>query len=251
MPSAHRQGDYPVRFDWGATGAAALTRDCDVAVVVDVLSFTTTLTVALDAGTVVYPYRWDPGSAAGYAADREAAVAVGRSHAAAGEISLSPASMRAAQAPARLVLPSPNGSALCFGLAESGVEVVGASLRNASAVAGWVRERGAERVAVIAAGERWPDRTLRPAAEDLWGAGAVLAALGVVPGRFSPESRSAAEAFAAASADLGARLRECASGRELIDKGFPADVEIAAEFDTSAVVPVLRGEAFVDATVTP
>ncbi|TQF68883.1 2-phosphosulfolactate phosphatase [Rhodococcus spelaei] len=250
MPPAHRQGDYRVRFDWGPAGAAALVRDCDVAVVVDVLSFTTTLTVALDAGTAVYPYRWDPSSAAGYAAERDAVVAVGRSRAAAGEISLSPASVRATPAPARLVLPSPNGSALCFGLAESGVEVVGASLRNASAVATWVRESGADRVAVIAAGERWPDGTLRPAVEDLWGAGAVLSALGVAQDRCAPESRSAAEVFVASSGDLTARLRDCASGRELIEKGFAQDVEIAAEFDASAVVPVLRGEAFVDAAVT-
>ena len=32
-----------VRFDWGPTGAAAIAAGADVAVVVDVLSFTTTL----------------------------------------------------------------------------------------------------------------------------------------------------------------------------------------------------------------
>jgi 2-phosphosulfolactate phosphatase len=150
------------------------------------------------------------------------------------------------------VLPSPNGSALSFGLAEAGVEVVGASLRNATAVARWLSARlGAARpprVAVIAAGERWPDGDIRPGLEDLWGAGAVLRALGALgPEAASPEARAAAEAFAAAEGDLRDRLRDCASGRELIDKGFGDDVDIAAELDTSAVVPLLRGEAFVDA----
>lgn len=247
MLPAHRQGAYRVRFDWGPAGAAAVVADCDVAVVVDVLSFTTTLSVALDAGTVVHPYRWDPDSAATYAAELGAAVAVGRSRGGAGKVSLSPLSVRAAAGGGRLVLPSPNGSALCFGLAETGVTVVGASLRNASAVARWVRRRKGARVAVIAAGERWPDGSLRPAAEDLWGAGAFLHALGPLdPAEASPESRSAAEAFVAASGDLAGRLWECASGRELIDKGFAEDVAIAAEFDATTVVPVLRGDAFED-----
>ncbi|WP_027500682.1 2-phosphosulfolactate phosphatase [Rhodococcus sp. UNC363MFTsu5.1] len=261
MLAAHRQGAYRLRFDWGPTGAAALIEDCDVAVVVDVLSFTTTLTVALDCGVSVYPYRWDPESAAGYAAERGATVAVGRSRAVPGEVSLSPGSVRAAFGRGgladaggnRLVLPSPNGSALCFGLADAGVDVVGASLRNATAVARWLSARvgpaGPPRVAVVAAGERWPDGAIRPGLEDLLGAGAVLRALGALEAEAaSPEARAAAEAFAAAEGDLQARLRDCASGRELVDKGFGDDVDIAAELDTSAVVPLLRGEAFVDAS---
>lgn len=55
--SAHRRAAARLRFDWGLPGAVAVAKD--VAVVVDVLSFTTTLTVALDAGISVLPYRWD------------------------------------------------------------------------------------------------------------------------------------------------------------------------------------------------
>jgi 2-phosphosulfolactate phosphatase len=44
--------------------------------------------------------------------------------------------------------------------------------------------------------------------------------------------------------DPAAALQECASGRELIDAGFPEDVAIAAEVDASNTVPVLDGPAF-------
>ena len=44
---------------------------------------------------------------------------------------------------------------------------------------------------------------------------------------------------------LAQELRECASGRELVEIGFPGDVEVAAELDASDVVPVLEDEAFV------
>ena len=101
------------------------------------------------------------------------------------------------------------------------------------------------RVALICAGERWPDGTLRPAVEDLWGAGA-LAALLLQGGwrDVAPEAIAAAAAFRAVQGGVGAALRACASGRELIDAGYPDDVEIAAELDRSASVPVLRDGAF-------
>jgi phosphosulfolactate phosphohydrolase-like enzyme len=53
-----------VLLEWGPTGAAALAPDCDVAVVVDVLTFSTTVSVAADRGVDVVPYRWADGSAA-------------------------------------------------------------------------------------------------------------------------------------------------------------------------------------------
>ena len=58
VPHAHTQPDHQVRLEWGPTGAMALARAVDVAVVVDVLSFTTTVTVAVDRGITFFPYRW-------------------------------------------------------------------------------------------------------------------------------------------------------------------------------------------------
>jgi 2-phosphosulfolactate phosphatase len=245
VTEAHGQAAYAVRFDWGPTGAAAIAEGADVAVVVDVLSFTTTLAVAAERGVTVYPYRWRDGTAGAYAAERGAELARGRSERAG--VSLSPASVLRASGLERLVLPSPNGSSLSFGLAGGGLTVVGACLRNRSAVAGWLAPRIAagERLAVVAAGERWPDGSLRPAVEDLWGAGSVLSGLiGLGVDGLSPEAEQAADAFTAAETDLTDRLAACASGRELTGIGFADDVRVAGELDASDVVPVLEGEAF-------
>ncbi|WP_309649630.1 2-phosphosulfolactate phosphatase [Nocardioides sp.] len=257
---AHGQRVHRVRLEWGPTGAAAIAAGADVAVVVDVLSFTTTLTVAVERGWVVHPFLWRDESAAAHAEELGAVLAVGRfeqrAAATGATASLSPAAM-ADLAPGsgleRVVLPSPNGSAISVGLRDAGVEVVGACLRNATAVGRWLAPRvtGGAVVAVVPAGERWPDGTLRPAAEDLWGAGAVVDALvlaGVsVPGGVSPEAELAREAFLAVRDRLPERLLACAGGQELAAVDFAADVRVAAELDVSDVVPVLGDDGFRDA----
>ena len=115
--AAHGQADYQVRFDWGPTGAGAIAEGADVAVVVDVLSFTTTVTVAVERGMTVWPFAWRDERAAAYAAELDATLAVGRLEArAAGGgagVSLSPADLARVSGVERLVLPSPNGSTIC------------------------------------------------------------------------------------------------------------------------------------------
>ena len=102
------QSPSRVRFEWGLSGAEALGRQGRIAVVVDVLTFTTTVSVAMDAGISVFPYPLRTG-AADHARRHAAALAVNRSDALAGRISLSPATVRGVSGPKRLVLPSPNG----------------------------------------------------------------------------------------------------------------------------------------------
>ncbi|MGH9042550.1 MAG: 2-phosphosulfolactate phosphatase [Acidimicrobiia bacterium] len=245
-------------MEWGPHGLRRLARACDVVVIVDVLSFTTALDVALGRGATVLPYRFADGRLPGdtpsaeqaeFAERHGALLAVGRRRTDADHpYSLSPATLVGLPAGRRLVLPSPNGSALAFGAAEAGAKVVlAACLRNASAVAAVARAAGGT-VGVVPAGERWHGNTgpLRPALEDLYGAGAVLAALS--PAAPSPEARAAMAAFADAAPDLARRLEECASGRELIEAGFADDVRLAAALDVSRVAPLLEGETFVDAS---
>jgi 2-phosphosulfolactate phosphatase len=244
VTSPYSQYGYRAAFDWGPVGAAAVRGD--LVAVVDVLSFTTAVTVAADEGIEVLPYRWRDESAVAFAKEHEAALAVGRGQAGAEGISLSPVTIRRAQNVQRLVLPSPNGSTISQQLADSGSTVLAVSLRNARAAAAYVAAKLAQdpslTAVAIAAGERWTDGSLRPAVEDLWGAGAFLAELGVGP--LSPEARAAASAYRGVAGELPQLLRDCAGGRELTAYGFKEDVEIAAELNSSQSVPVLRGGVF-------
>ncbi len=226
-------------LDWGAPGARTLAAVSTVVVVVDVLSFTTTLTVAADHGIAVRPYPWRDPTAAAFARDHDATLAAGRH--APGPISLSPATIRAAHGIDRLVLPSPNGSAISSLLAEHPGPVLGVSLRNAPAAAARIATLPpGTRVAVIASGEHRPDGSLRPAVEDLWGAGAFLHHLPAATHTPSPEAGAAIAAYERVADNLRAALRACVSGRELIGNGFPQDVDVAAESGASTTIPTLR-----------
>jgi 2-phosphosulfolactate phosphatase len=216
-----QQAGFDPRLEWAAEGAVLLARACPVLVVVDVLRFTTAVEVAVARGARVVPRRWPGGEASGPS-------------------SLSPVSLLGIPPGSRLELASPNGATVSLDAADAGAVVLAGCLRNASAVAAAARRLGGP-VGVVAAGERWPDGSLRPAVEDLVGAGAILHALG---GRPSPEARAAVAAFLDAAADLPATLAGCASGRELAARGQAADLRLAAEHDVSRVVPRLRDGAF-------
>ncbi len=204
-------------------------------VLVDVLSFTTALDIAAARRAKVFPYPLKDASAADYAAAMDAQLASGVREAG---FSLSPASLRSVPAGYRLVLPSPNGAALAFHARHPCV--LAACLRNAGAVAGAAAGIGAT-FAVIPAGETWPSGELRPCVEDLIGAGAVIAQL---PGARSPEAELAAACFEHFRGDLGGALRKSSSGKELIERGFGRDVDLASAYDVSTCVPRLVGRCF-------
>lgn len=224
---------FDAELDWGERGVDHLAGRADVLVIVDVLSFSTAVDVAVARGATVVP------GDAPFGVTR----AVHRFDVFTNEpYSLSPLSLLGIPAGTRLALPSPNGSALSHRAADVGFDAIYAGcLRNASAVGAAARRRGGV-LGVIAAGERWNDGSLRPAIEDLLGAGAIVAASG--PDGPSPDAALAAVSFGAVSSRLQEVLRDCHSGRELIDIGFAGDVDMAAELDVSAAVPVLVGGEF-------
>lgn len=239
--AVYQQHGYRVRLEWGPDGLEVLAPECSVLVIVDVLSFTTAVDVAVRRGASVLPVRTDLGRV-GAGPDAVAPDVVLASRDRAAGWSLSPSSLLSLPAGTRLALPSPNGATLSAAAAAHGAVVLAGCLRNASAVAAAALDLAAASpgvVGVVAAGERWrPHGRLRPALEDLLGAGAVITALGAA--NCSPEALAAAGAFDGAyRRGLGSQLAQCSSGRELIAGGFGADVELAAEFDVSQTVPVL------------
>ena len=234
------QAEFDLRCDWALAGLQALAPGSHSVIIVDVLSFGTAVDIAVANGAVVLPYRWKEKSAAEFAREKGALLAAARS--AAGAYSLSPASLLSIPAGTALVLPSPNGSALSFDHAGGG-PVFAACLRNAPAVARRAASLG-RRIAVIPAGERWTDGSLRPCLEDYLGAGAVLAEL---QGTKSPESEMAVAAFERFRGSLGQAVAGCSSGRELVERGFERDLELAAAYAASEAVPLLRGDRFLDA----
>ncbi|GGM11536.1 2-phosphosulfolactate phosphatase [Promicromonospora citrea] len=239
-----------VRTDWGISGALALTAAdarSSLVVIVDVLSFSTTVTVACEQGAGVYPFPYhDPAGAARLARTMRAALAGPRWE---DGISISPASLQDLDAE-RLVLPSPGAAQICHTIASRGALIVAGSLRNAKAVAGLAAAHldANERhdVVLVPVGEHWPDDTLRPALEDHLAVGAIAARLmAMLPGMsISPETAAAATLWKGTK-DVADHVGGSASGRELLDSGFADDVTIATDLDATDVVPVLMDGAFV------
>jgi 2-phosphosulfolactate phosphatase len=238
--AATAQSGFDRRFEWGLLGSQRLASEVDVLVLVDVLSFSTAVDVAVARGATIIPALWADDRAADLATELGAFVAAGRSElSSAGGYSLSPVSLAKIPAGTRLVLPSPNGATICAGLAGTPVTIFAGCLRNAEAVARASAVAG-DTIGVVAAGEKWPDGSLRQALEDVAGGGAILAALGGTP---SPEARAAIAIAREVDSTL---LADCASARELVALGFADDVAMAMARETSHAAPVLRDGAFID-----
>jgi len=221
--------------DWGLQGLRASARG-RVVIIVDVLSFSTAVSIAIGRGATIFPCEWNDERAAALAKAEGAELASKRGK---GRFSLAPASLRRVPSDLRLVLPSPNGSTLAFHARDLGANAILAGcFRNAAAVARWA---SGQPVAVIAAGERWPDGSLRFAIEDWLGAGAIISRL---EGSRSAEAEAAAIAFEQMRKDLRKILADCPSGRELIAQGYPDDIDLASEIDVDGAVPLLDGNAF-------
>ncbi len=227
-------------LEWGLKGAETLAVQADVCVVVDIMSFSTCVDIATGCEAVVHPFHFKNHAAAAAHAHKLGAHLAGRRRDAAARYTLSPPTLTKLNAGDALVLPSPNGSTISAAL--SGKPTLAGCLRNAHAVANKAAEiAGGGIIAVIPAGERWPDGSLRPAIEDLVGAGAILSALDA---KLSPEAEIAKGAFLHAESQLSALLHGSVSGQELIQMGFPQDVATAVMFNVSSAAPVLENGVY-------
>jgi 2-phosphosulfolactate phosphatase len=211
-----------------------VARHAEIVVVVDVLSFSTAVDVAVSQGARVFPYGERDEKLAEFARSVEAEPAGRRGES---RFSLSPACYQGCEPDTRVVLPSVNGGVVTRSVGSR--RVFAGCLRNANAVARAVA--GAASVAVVPAGEQWPDGSLRPALEDWLGAGAIIRGLG---GTLSAEAQAARAAFEALEGKLGSLIVESTSGRELVERGFAQDVDLACELDVSDLAPELMEGAF-------
>jgi 2-phosphosulfolactate phosphatase len=241
--ATYAQDGYDIRFEWGAEGVDVLATECGALVIVDVLSFSTAVDVAVGRGARILPLPWRDERAA--AAARAAGALLGGER----SWSLRPASLLDIPAGTLLALPSPNGATLSTRAATGGTRVLAGCVRNARAVADRaLAVAGGRPVGVIAAGERWhvDGRPLRPSVEDHLGAGAIIAAIRVLGGGAASPEAALAAAAALATDDLAAAIAECSSGRELIGWDRSQDVELAGELDVSTAAPVLVDGVYAD-----
>lgn len=236
------QSSYDIRCEWGLEGVQLLSPISDAVIIVDVISFTTSVAVAVGRGARVYPYVGSAEGVEDFARSKNAILAQHRG-ADPDAFTLAPSSLLRLNPGDSLVLPSPNGSTLS--LATGDTPTFAGCLRNARAVAESAAKLG-RRVSVIPSGERWPgssrsERLLRPGLEDQLGAGAIIHHL---PGTKSPEAEAAEAVFLHFQHNLLAALRACSSGREAEDRGSLRDLELMAEWNVDQTAPHLIDGAY-------
>lgn len=232
------QSEFELRCEWGLQGVSQLAPISDVVIIVDILSFSTSVEIATNNGAIIFPYQWRDLSASDYA-QRVKAELARRERKPSSGYSLAPSSLITIPAGTKLVLPSPNGATLS--LHTDLKPTLAGCIRNAEAVAYFAQSYG-KNIAVIPAGEKWSDGSLRPAIEDLIGAGAILSYL---KGNLSPEAETALTVFSRWQNELLSVLKKSISGQELINSGFSQDVELAAVLNNSSCVPLLSNNAYI------
>jgi 2-phosphosulfolactate phosphatase len=101
-------------------------------------------------------------------------------------------------------------------------------------------------VTIVPCGEQWSSvgqkGGWRPCIEDGLGAGAIVDALQQHQFSLSVEAELVMRSFRSVASHLDEFLRNCLSGRELVARGFGADVELAGELDAEAT-GVVRSDA--------
>lgn len=230
------QSKFEIKCEWGKQGILQLASVSDVIVIVDVLSFSTCIDIINSRGGTAFPYQWKDQSAQAFANRKGAILAAKRSS---NSYSLSPASLTSIIKETKLVLPSPNGSSLSLAV---DIPTLTGCLRNCQAVALAAMSYG-RRIAIVPAGEKWEDDTLRFSFEDCIGAGAIISYLS---GSMSPEAQLAMVAYQNVSGNLRHSIEQCSSGKELITRGFARDVVLAAELNVSNCVPTLIDGAYIN-----
>jgi 2-phosphosulfolactate phosphatase len=237
------QSPFDCRMEWGRRGAREAAERGDIVIVVDVLSFSSTVVSAMNVGAIIHPYPPDLDGKS-FSESLGAEYILGRAEAAQeGKPTLSPVTFSNIHQNKRYVLSSLNG-AYCTWIASKVPALLIGSLLNASAVAAAankIQQDAGAAITVVPSGEMWNDvreneDRLRPSIEDYLGAGAILSGLN---GAKSPEAQVCVNAFQSSKKSLKQLIWDCGSGRELRVRGYEEDVLHCCRLDSAAVVPIL------------
>ncbi|MBS8266715.1 2-phosphosulfolactate phosphatase [Mesobacillus boroniphilus] len=243
------QSPYECKIEWGRRGAREAAERGDIVVIVDVLSFSSTVVSALSAGAIIFPY---PPELDGikYAESIGAEYILGRAEAArGGRPTLSPVTFNEEHRNNQYVLSSLNG-AYCSWIASKVPALLIGSLLNASAVAATaerIQQETGTGITVVPCGEMWDgthenEDRLRPSVEDYLGAGAILAKLN---GEKSPEAEVCTGAFNSSVNRLKDLIWDCGSGRELRERGYETDVRYCSQLNVNNIVPIMKEGRFI------
>lgn len=224
------------RRDFGRQSAAGRST-----VVIDVIRASTTITVALDHGCAgVVPARTlreardmvlRLGDGTLLAGERAAARVAGA------DLGNSPAEYGRERVEGKTVVLTTTNGTRAFRAIEGARDVIACGFLNVSAAARWLRRAGHD-VLIVCAG-----RNGRFCLEDAVGAGMLIDRLLGLSDRslqLSDAARAAHLLYEANGGDLLEMLRGSDWGRDIIRKGFGADLEICAQVDLTDVVPVMR-----------
>ena len=217
-------------------GPATSPQRCDVLVVVDILSFSTSLSVAVERGAEVWPYALGSDGAEQLAREIGAVLARGRSTRQGP--TLSPASLL------DLEPGTPAGAAVAQRV---GDRARGGQRRAAGRLGVPARRVGGGRgCCVRTTASAWSrpgsaGRTARCVRRTRTCSARACVAAGLVAAGYRPSP----DAAAAVAASVHPRpLADCPSGVELVERGFAEDVAMSQARDVTDVVAVMKSGRF-------
>ena len=229
-----------VHIAWGPQAVASASKEGKAIAIVDVLRFSSTVVTAIANGFEIYPCE-SPTKARQLEA-RTGAVVSGKFGTA--KFSLSPLNCLNPKETTEVILVSPNGAA-CSTAADPEYSVFIGSFLNARATARALTNstNATNGVILVAAGEVAEDQfddlqTRRFALEDYLGCGAILSQMRMP---MTPEAEICKRAFEYSLQDYVQLIRECDSGKYLVERNQEADIVHCVQRDLYGVVPIARG----------
>lgn len=73
--NAFRQENFALRMEWGMAGVEHLAESVDCIIIVDVMSFSSCVSLVTNRGAFIYPWPWKDETAAEYGRKQQAKVA--------------------------------------------------------------------------------------------------------------------------------------------------------------------------------